>query len=136
MNFLVAYNHSRVARAALSMARDHAQRFNAKVFVMTSMGGGEKATPEAIKKVENRLESAKQFIREKEIECETYRLVQGRSPGEDIVWFVKENEIDLVFIGIEKKSRTEKIILGSTAQFVILKSQCPVTTVKSYTAAS
>ena len=136
MNILVAYNHSRVARAALSMARDHAQQFNAKVFVMTAMGGRENATPEKIKTVENGLESAKQFIQEKEIECETYRLVQGRSPGEDIVWFVKEKEIDLVFIGIEKKSRTEKIILGSTAQFVSLKSKCPVTTVKFYTAAS
>ncbi len=136
MNILVAYNHSSVAQAALSMARDHAQQFNAKVFVMTAMGGRENATPEKIKTVENGLESAKQFIQEREIECETYRLVQGRSPGEDIVWFVKEKEIDLVFIGIEKKSRTEKIILGSTAQYVILKSQCPVTTVKSYTAAS
>ena len=32
--------------------------------------------------------------------------------------------------GIRKKSRTSKLILGSTAQFIILKARCPVVSVK------
>jgi nucleotide-binding universal stress UspA family protein len=35
-----------------------------------------------------------------------------------------------MFVGIEKKSKTRKMLLGSTAQYVILKSPCPVVTAK------
>jgi len=41
-----------------------------------------------------------------------------------------ENDIDQIYVGIRKKSRTSKLILGSTAQFIILKAGCPVTSVK------
>jgi hypothetical protein len=40
MKFLIGYNGSAEARAALSLARDFAKIFNAKVFVMASMEGG------------------------------------------------------------------------------------------------
>jgi nucleotide-binding universal stress UspA family protein len=36
-----------------------------------------------------------------------------------------------MFVGIEKRSRTQKLLLGSTAQFIILKAKCPVVTVKA-----
>jgi nucleotide-binding universal stress UspA family protein len=38
--------------------------------------------------------------------------------------------IDMIFLGIKKKSRAQKILLGSTAQYIILKGPCPVTTTK------
>ncbi len=38
--------------------------------------------------------------------------------------------LDQIFVGIEKKSRTRKLLLGSTAQYIILKASCPVITVK------
>jgi nucleotide-binding universal stress UspA family protein len=57
-------------------------------------------------------------------------MARGLTPGEDLVRFAEENQIDRIFVGIEKKSRTSKLILGSTAQFVILKAPCPVITTK------
>jgi CheY-like chemotaxis protein len=54
----------------------------------------------------------------------------GLSAGEDLVKFAQENDIDQIFLGIRKKSRAQKAILGSTARHVILKAPCPVTTVK------
>ena len=44
--------------------------------------------------------------------------------------FAEENEIDHIFLGIKKKSKAQKAILGSTSRYVILKAPCPVTTVK------
>jgi nucleotide-binding universal stress UspA family protein len=38
--------------------------------------------------------------------------------------------VDEIFVGVKKRSRVEKMILGSTAQHVILNASCPVTTVK------
>ena len=65
------------------------------------------------------------------IQVEVEELVRGLSPGEDIVTFAAENDVDQVYVGIRKKSRTSKLILGSTAQFIILKCKCPVTSVNT-----
>ena len=59
------------------------------------------------------------------------QLARGLSPGEDIVTFAAENDVDQVYVGIRKKSRTSKLILGSTAQYIILKVKCPVTSVNT-----
>ena len=44
--------------------------------------------------------------------------------------FARENAVDEVVLGLKKRSRVEKLLLGSTAQYVILKAPCPVLTVK------
>ena len=64
------------------------------------------------------------------VELEVHEMARGLSPGEDIVIFAEDNDIDQIFVGIEKKSRTRKLLLGSTAQYIILKATCPVTTIK------
>lgn len=131
MKFLVGYNGSDVSKAALSLARTYADLFGAQVLVVTSMAGGSSETPEEIGKAERDLKYAKQFFEEKDLPCETFQLARGMSPGEDLVFFAKENEVDQIFVGIEKKSRTQKIILGSNAQYIILKAPCPVVSVNS-----
>ncbi len=60
------------------------------------------------------------------IPCETQLSVRNLSPGEDLVRFAQEKEIDHIFLGIQKKSKAQKIILGSTSQYVILNATCPV----------
>jgi len=130
MKILVGYNGSEAAKAALSLARDHAKTHNAMVYVITSMEGGSKETTNEIQKAEQDLKFAKSFIEEDGIKCDTYQLARGLTPGEDIVNFADENNVDHIFMGIEKKSKAQKLLLGSTAQYVILKANCPVTTKK------
>ena len=130
MKFLVGYNGSNEAKAALLLARDFAKIFDAKVFVMTSMPGGSGESVEEITNVENILQYAKQLLASEGIECETHQMARGLSPGEDLVKFVIDNQIDQLFVGVEKKSKTQKMLLGSTAQYAILKAPCPVITVK------
>jgi len=129
MKFLVGYNGSAMAKAALSLARTYAEISGAKIYVVTSMGGGKSEKPEEIEKVERELAEAEQFLKEKGISCETHQLARGRAPGEDVVSFAEQNEIAQIFVGVEKKSRTQKIIVGSTAQYIILKAHCPVVSV-------
>jgi nucleotide-binding universal stress UspA family protein len=132
MKFLVGYNGSVEAKAALSLARDldFAKIFNAKVFVMASMEGGAGEKIEDINQAEQNLREAKEFFEEQGVECETHQLARGLTPGEDLVKFAEENQIDQIYVGIEKKSKTSKLLLGSTAQYVILNAPCPVITAK------
>lgn len=129
MKFLVGYNGSEVAKAALSLAAEYAKLFGAKVFVVTSMFGGHQESRKQIEKKAQDLIFAQNFLKEKGIDSETQQLVRGRTPGEDLVSFAEENEIDQIFVGVELKSRTQKIIVGSNAQYVILKAPCPVVSV-------
>ena len=130
MNFLVAYNGSTESKAALELATAHATLFKAKVFVITSMEGGHSEKPEDIARVTQELKQVQQKLEVSGTDHEVHEMARGLSPGEDIVIFAQENSIDQIFVGIEKKSRTRKLLLGSTAQYIILKATCPVTTIK------
>ncbi len=129
MKFLLGFNGSEEAKAALVLAGTEAEIFKAKVYIITSMGGGRGEKPEEIGKTARDLEFAEQFLKEKGVACETFQLARGKSPGEDVVSFAEEQNIDKIFVGVEKKSRTQKIILGSTAQYIILKAPCPVVSI-------
>ena len=130
MKFLVAYNGSTESKAALDLAIKHASIFEAKVFVITSMEGGHSEKPDDIARVNQELKRVRQQLEATGAEHEVQEMARGLSPGEDIVIFAQENSIDQIFVGIEKKSRTRKLLLGSTAQYIILKATCPVTTIK------
>ncbi len=130
MKFLVAYNGSKEAKSALALARDYAKLFQAKIIVMTSMEGGSAETADEVGKAEYELNWALNFLKEAGIECEVQSFARGLTPGEDIVRYVEENGVDQVYVGIEKKSKTRKLFMGSTAQYVILKAPCPVICVK------
>jgi len=130
MKFLVGYNGSKAARSALALAKDFAKVFNAKVYVLVSMEGGSSEKIEDVTKARADLEYAENFLKQENIDCEAREMVRGLSPAEDLIKFARDNDIDQLFVGIEKKTRTRKILLGSTAQYVILKAPCPVISVK------
>jgi nucleotide-binding universal stress UspA family protein len=130
MKFLVAYNGTKESEAALEVAQTHARIFGAKLVVVSSSEGGKGEKIEDINKIKQDLDRIQLDISKAGLECEVEQLARGLTPGEDIVLYAAENDIDQIYVGIRKKSRTSKLILGSTAQFIILKAQCPVTSVK------
>ena len=130
MKFLVGYNGSKAAKAALTLAGEFAKTFHAKVFVLVSMEGGSSETIDEIKKAREAADFAQSFLKDASVDCDVQEMARGLSPAEDLVRFATDNGIDHIFVGIEKKTRTRKILLGSTAQYVILKAPCPVTSVK------
>ena len=130
MKILVSYSGTKESEAALELAKTHAKIFDAKLVVVSSSEGGKGEKPEEINKIKQDLESLQKDISEDGIECEVEQLARGLTPGEDIVLFAQENDIEQIYVGIRKKSRTSKLILGSTAQYIILKAKCPVISVK------
>ena len=130
MKILVSYDGTKEATAALELARSHAKIFNAKVVVVSSSEGGKGEKLEDINKIKDNLDQIQKTLSHEGIECEVEQLARGLTPGEDIVLYADENDFDQIYVGIRKKSRTSKLILGSTAQFIILKANCPVTSVK------
>ena len=130
MRILSAYNGTKESKLALDLAKTHAKVFNAELLVVSSSEGGKGENPEDIGRIESELKQIKTALEAEGIRGEVDQLARGLTPGEDVVTFATENEVDHIYVGIQKKSRTRKLILGSTAQYIILKATCPVTSVK------
>ncbi len=130
MKILVGYSKSNVPESAFKLAKKHAKVFGAEVHLLTSLMQGPDLGRQDIERVESDLENKKMSFKTDGIPCETHAVVSYLTPGEDIVEFAKDNEIDEIIMGVVRKSKVGKLIFGSTAQYVILSATCPVTTVK------
>jgi nucleotide-binding universal stress UspA family protein len=130
MKILVGYDGTSAAKEALNLAKIHAETFGATVDVVTSMEKGTEDQREDIEQAERGLEWAKSLFDENNIECNIHLLIRGMAPGEDLVEFAKENEADEIIVGVKRRSKVGKLLMGSTAQYVILQAACPVVSVK------
>jgi len=130
MKILVGYDGTNSAKEALNLAKSHAKAFGATVEVVTSMQTGTESERKDIEQAERGLAYAKSLFEDGGIECNTHLLIRGLSPGEDLVEFANENQIDQIIVGVKRRSKVGKLLMGSTAQYVILQAQCPVVTVK------
>jgi nucleotide-binding universal stress UspA family protein len=63
-----------------------------------------------------------------------HRVVQHvgrREPAEELVRAAQETDAELVVIGLRRRTPVGKLLLGSTAQRVLLETSCPVLAVKA-----
>ena len=130
MKILVGYDGTNASKEAINLSIMHAKAFGAEIHVATSMESGTEKQQQEIVNAKNELDWVEStFVKEK-IPCECHLLIRGLSPGEDLVQFAEENRVDEIIVGVKRRSRVEKILLGSTAQYVIIKAPCVVVTVK------
>ncbi len=52
-------------------------------------------------------------------------------PAEDLINVAGEVSADFIVIGLRRRSRSGKLILGSNAQRILLDAPCPVLAVKA-----
>lgn len=124
MNILVGYDASNESKKALELAIKHAKAFKAMIHVLHSRVT---SLPEKdFQKTEHEMNNIKKDITAKGISCEVHLLIRNVTPGEHIVEFARENDIDEIFIGIIPASKIKKDILGSAVGYVIDHAHCPV----------
>ena len=131
MTILLGYDGSVAARDALKLAQKHAIAFDAKIEIVQSVTRNHPLDHKVIQAAEEKLknEIRNQFNGDKP-NYKTRLLVSSRTSGENIVWFSELGKIAEIIIGVRKRSKVGKLLLGSTAQYVVLHAPCPVITVK------
>jgi len=63
-----------------------------------------------------------------------HRMVQpesGHDPAEMILTSCEEYGADLVVIGLRKRSKVGKLLLGSTAQRILMQAECDILSVRA-----
>ena len=128
---MVCYDGSDEAKEALKVAQNHASVWKAKLAVVNTVVRIEPMKHDQVKKMEEKLENeVKDLLGSDDPSYETLLLLTDLTPGEQLVKFAEEDEIDQIFLGIIKKSKVGKLLFGSTAQYVILHAPCPVLTLQ------
>jgi nucleotide-binding universal stress UspA family protein len=131
MKFLVCYDETNEAKEALKVAQEHARIWNAKLEVVNAVIRVEPLKHSRVQKMEENLaEQVKEILGSDDPPYEVQMLLTDLTSGEQLVKFAEDMKIDLIFLGIVKKSKVGKLLFGSTAQYVILHAPCPVVTVQ------
>jgi nucleotide-binding universal stress UspA family protein len=129
MKLLVAYDKNTSTSKVLDKALKRAKESSAYVYLVRTCDSDLKERE--IRELEHRLNEIREEVFKKHgIDSEVHILIRGLSPGEDIVQYAYEKDVDEIIIGLKKRSKVEKMVFGSTAQYVILEAHCPVLTVK------
>jgi len=130
MHILVGYDGSEPAKIALRAAQKHALAFSCELEVVTVVVRHSTDQSEEISKAEKALDLIGDDCKKKEITCRTKLLIRETEAGEALVEYAAEKEYEELIIGVRKRSRVEKLLLGSNAQYIILNAPCPVLSVK------
>ena len=128
MKLLVAYDAA-FADAMLPEAVRLAKAFDAFIYLIRTCPT--EAGEQDIARLEHTLnEVRREHFKSEGIDSEARILIRGMEPGEDVVQFAREKEVDQIIIGVQKRSKVGKMMFGSVAQYIILEAHCPVLSVK------
>jgi len=113
---VLAYDGSERASHAMRAAAEFASSLSIPIAVLT--------VARDQKTGERTLEEARKYFEPYSLPTE-FKLLGGHA-NEEIVKFIKEYEADLLFIGAYGHSRIIEMVLGSTTEYVLRNTPCPV----------
>ena len=132
MKIMVCYDNSAVSKNVVREAQAHAAQWNAEIKVVSVVMRVEPINHTKLVKMEGRLEQEIQELFEGVAIPYTAQLyVDDREVGEKIMAIAQRNRVNLIFLGIRKRSKVGKLLFGSTAQYLILNAPCPVVTINT-----
>jgi nucleotide-binding universal stress UspA family protein len=130
MKYLICYDGSAAAKKALLKACEQAEPAGAKLYVVKAIEREEPLRHAFILKAENEMAAeVGSLLQGQNVAYEHHLLVNSLTPAEQLVRFASNKQMDLLYLGIRKRSKVGKLLFGSTAQFVILNAPCPVVSV-------
>lgn len=128
MTILVGYIPTAQGEAALSAAIAEAQAHDESVLVI-NMSRDDKLV-DAHRAAEADLGRLDQELAESGVPHEVRRVEHGTDPADQILEVIEQERPRMLVIGIRHRSPVGKLLLGSTAQRLLLDAACPVLAVK------
>ena len=133
MKIVVGYVNTDESKAALEWAVKEAKERGGQVVVVHSIrgGGSIEAEQEEVLTYRNELDEIERRLTDEGVPHTVRRLIRGLTPAEDLIRVVAEEGADMIAIGLRRRSRTGKLIMGSDALEILLQAECPVVGIKA-----
>ncbi|WNM42464.1 universal stress protein [Micromonospora halotolerans] len=129
MTVLVGYVPSPLGEAAVRAAIEQARFRDEPVLVVNTSRGDAYVDPRFAP--EDDLDRVVRELVAAGVPHNVRQLMRGRDAAEEIAEIVEAEQISLVVIGIRHRTPVGKLIMGSTAQEILLRVPCPVLAVKA-----
>lgn len=129
MTIIVAYAPRPEGRAALEKGIELAGHFNEHLVVVNAGPGGTANDPSLADT--SVAEDIEKLLATSGVDAEFKQFVRGKSAVEEIEELADKVQASFVIIGLRRRSPVGKLFLGSTAQDLLLKVNCPVLAVKA-----
>ena len=131
MRILAGFLRSPEGRAALDRAMTETRLRDAELLVIHSMRGGTRDELDEVMSYREEFEKLEKDLEESGIRYRLVEYARGNSPAEDLLEASREYDVDLLVIGIRRRSPVGKLVMGSNAQEILLNAECPVLAVKA-----
>ncbi|GGI06272.1 universal stress protein [Egicoccus halophilus] len=131
MRIVVGFLRSPEGRAALDAAVAEARLRDAELLVVHSFRGGSRDDEADIVAYRDEFERLEQQLAQEGVRYALREFVRGNAPDEDLLQAARDEQADLIVIGIRRRSPVGKLVLGSNAQDILLQADCPVLAVKA-----
>ncbi len=129
MTIIVGYIPTPQGQAALKRAVAEAKLREQRLVVVNASRGD--AFADARLLTEDDLIALEKHLQDSGIVYDSRQYVRGSDPAEELVKAAEDEGADLIVIGMRERTPVGKLIMGSTAQRVLLDSPCPVLAVKA-----
>lgn len=129
MPIVVGFVPSPEGRAALERAIEEARLRGRRLVVLNASRGdalvdSRYASPADWDAVKAQLDASG-------VDHEVAQAVEARDPADQLLRVAQQTNAELIVIGLRRRTPVGKLIMGSSAQTVLLEADCPVLAVKA-----
>lgn len=129
MTIVVGYISTDEGEAAFEAAIRHAKLTGDKLLVLNTTRGDRLVDARFAQ--EEELAIVEQRLQEAGVDHEILQPMRGHDPADEIIELAARRNASLIVIGLRKRSPVGKLIMGSTAQRILLQAESPVLAVKA-----
>jgi nucleotide-binding universal stress UspA family protein len=126
---VIGYTPTAPAKAALLSAVEEAKMRNAELVVVNS-STGDRYTDPAFASPEE-IGELRAVLADSGLTYEILQPLRGRDGAEEVLLAAQERAADLIVIGVRRRTAVGKLLLGSTAQTIIMGAHCDVLAVRA-----
>jgi nucleotide-binding universal stress UspA family protein len=98
------------------------------IHAVNSLHGGDRTDATNVRDGEDAIDVVRSRL-DARATVETHQFVRGNDPHEDLLAHADAVDADELVIGVRKRNPTAKVVFGSTAQAVLLRTARPVAVV-------
>lgn len=130
MGIVVGYVANPEGRAALERAGEAAERYATSLVVVHSRRPGREVDPEDAEQLAAVHEGVRARLGAAGLQAELREVPDSDDPADDLITAAEETGASLIVIGLRRRTPVGKLILGASAQRILLDAPCPVLAVK------